>query len=562
LIRKIATDILIIGCGPAGLLASLEVKKNGGNVIAIDKGVIGNDCSAVGAKSVAATGPWSENSDGPDVHLENTLKSGCYINDENLTKILVKNIGRVISDLEKMGMPFNRDETGQKIDVSGPAPGHSKARSIYFSDITGKLLVETIYAECRRHSVKMYSEHPAVELVKGEDGIVGALVLDMATGELMFIRAKAVVIATGGIGRLYELTSNPVQNTGDGIALAMRVGAELMDLEFVQFYPLTALYPQAIRGMNLNSHHHDARLYNSEGERFMTKYFPEEMEHITRDKLSKSISREILTGKVGPHGGVFLDATMIPRDYYAEKIPTEWKLAVSAGVDLTKDMLEVAPSCHYYMGGIRIDEKCRASIRGLFAIGECTAGVQGANRLANNGLAEALVFGVVAGEAAAQYASKTGLPPYKETDLARSLSGLGEYFSRDGRNPLEILTNVQTTMYKYVGVIRSEETLQKGMDLLKEFSSYKIDASFGEAWNPKVLHGLSLRNMIMLAQGIAKAAEERKESRGAHYRSDYPEMNDERWKSNIIVKMDEQGQITLRREKVGTRGFTNWDDTP
>jgi len=485
------------------------------------------------------------------------LKSGCYINDENLTKILVKNIGRVISDLEKMGMPFNRDKTGQKIDVSGPAPGHSKARSIYFSDITGKLLVETIYAECRHRGVKMYSEHPAVELVKGEDGIVGALVLDITTGELMFIRAKAIVIATGGIGRLYELTSNPVQNTGDGIALAMRAGAELMDLEFVQFYPLTVLYPQAIRGMNLNSHHYGARLYNSERERFMTRYFPKEMEHLTRDKLSRSIFKEILTGKVGPHGGVFLDATMIPGDYYAERIPTEWKLAVNAKVDLTKDMLEVAPSCHYYMGGIRIDEKCRVSIRGLFAAGECTAGVQGANRLTNNGLAEALVFGVVAGESAAQYALKTGMPPYKEADLAGRLSEIGKYFSKDGKNPLEILTNVQKIMYKYVGLVRDKETLQKGMDLLKEFSSYKIDASFGEAWNPKVLHGISLRNMIMLAQGIAGAANERKESRGAHYRSDYPEMNDEQWKANIIVKMDDQDQIILRRESVGVRECSN-----
>lgn len=543
-------------------MASLEVKKKGCNVVSIDKGIIGNDCSAVSAKQVAATGPWSENGDGPDVHLEDTLKSGCYINDENLTKILVNKIGRIISYLEKMGMPFNRDETGQKIDVSGPTPGHSKARSLYFSDITGKLLVETIYAECRHRGVKMYSEHPAVELVKGEDGVVGALVVDMAAGELMYIRAKAVVIATGGIGRLYELTSNPVQNTGDGITLAMRAGAELMDLEFVQFYPLTALHPPAIRGMNLNSHHYGARLYNSEGERFMTKYFPDEMEHLTRDKLSRSIFREILTGKVGPHGGVFLDATMIPGDYYAEKIPTEWKLAVGAGVDLTKDMLEVAPSCHYYMGGVRIDEKCRTTVKGLFATGECTSGVQGANRLANNGLAEALVFGVIAGEAAAQYASKTSMPPYKEADLAGRVSGLGEYFSRDGRNPVEILTNIQTTMYKYVGIVRDEKILQKGMDFLKEFGSYKIDASFGETWNPKMLHGLSLRNMIMLAQGIAKAAKERKESRGAHYRSDYPEMNDEQWKANIIVKMDNQDQITLRRENVGARGCTSWDNTP
>ena len=253
-IKIITADVLVLGCGPAGLLAALESRKRGCYVIAVDKGIVGNDCSAIGAKQVAATGPWSVDEDGPDIHYEDTLKSGCYINDEKLVRLLVSKIGRVIIELHKLGMPFNRDKTGQYFQVVGPSPGHSKARSLFYSDITGKLLVETIYSECRRRGVKLFFEHIAIDLVKAQDGIAGALVLDLALGELIFIRAKAVIITTGGIGRIYELTSNPVQNTGDGIALALRAGAELMDLEFVQFYPVTVIYPNAICGMNLNSH--------------------------------------------------------------------------------------------------------------------------------------------------------------------------------------------------------------------------------------------------------------------------------------------------------------------
>lgn len=558
-IRVLTTDVLVIGCGLAGLLTSLEAKKKGCDVIAIDKGIIGNDCATVGAKQIAATGPWSSEDDSPEVHFEDTIKSGCFINDEKLTRLLVNRIGSVINDLQKIGMPFSRDETGQNISVVGPSAGHSKPRSLYFSDITGKLLIDTIYAECRRRRIRMYSEHIALELIKGENGIAGALVFDLTSGEIILIRAKATVIATGGIGRLYELTSNPAQSTGDGIALAMRAGADLMDLEFVQFYPCTVLYPQGIRGMNLNSQYYGARLYNSEGERFMSKYFPEHMEKVTRDKLSRSIFKEIQAGKVGPNGGVYLDATMIPGEYYAKNIPTEWKLAVSVGLDLTKEKLEIAPSCHYFMGGVKIDENCRTSVKGLFATGECTSGVQGANRLANNGLAEALVFGVLAGETASQYAFNESLPHYQECDIKDKISQLRSNFKTGGENSLEIVTKVQKAMYKYIGVLRDEDGLKKGNDILKELGSLKIDGNFDEVWSPKILHGISLRNMIMLGKAIAEVSLERKESRGAHYRLDYPETDDEKWRANIVVNVDEQGKMVLRRENVGGRRCMDWE---
>ncbi len=550
----------MVGCGLSGLLAALGANKKGCNVVAIDKGIIGNDCSTVGAKQIAATGIWSKNGDGPDIHFEDTIKAGCYLNNEKLVRVLVDRLERVINDLDKMGMPFSRDENGEGVAVEGPSAGHSKARSLYFSDITGKMLIDTLYAECRRRSIKMYSEHIAVEIIKDKEGISGLLAVDLITGKLVFIRTKAIIIATGGIGRLYELTSNPSRNTGDGIALAMKAGAELMDLEFIQFYPCTALYPQGIRGMNLNSQYYGAQLFNSKGERFMKKYLPEEMELTTRDKLSRSIFLEILSGGAGPNGGVFLDATMIPAELYATKIPTEWDLAVSVGLDLTKDLLEIAPSSHYYMGGVRIDEKCRTTIKGLFATGECTSGVQGANRLANNGLAEALVFGVIAGEAAGEYASKVKMiPSYSDIVLKEKIAELQNYFSNDGMNSLEMMKQIQEVMFKCVGVVRNGDNLQKGIELFGEYASYKMNGRFNETWSPEILHGISVRNMITLATGIAKSAIKRKESRGAHYRSDYPELDDKKWRNNIILKMNENGELSLRRENVGARGCTDWD---
>ena len=542
------------------MLAAVEARKKGCRVIAMDKGVVGNDCSAVGAKQLAATGPWAESGDSARLHYEDTLKSGCDINDETLAHLLASRIGRVVMALETMGMPFDRDESGKKLRVLGPTPGHSMSRSLRFSDITGKLLVETVYTECRRRGVKLLSEHVAMDVVTGQEGVCGVLAMEMASGHLIFVRAKAVVVATGGIGCLYELTSNPVQNTGDGIALALRAGAETMDLEFVQFYPVTVLFPQAIRGMNLNSHHYGAHLINARGERFMSKYYPEQMEHITRDKLSQSIFQEIKAGNAGPNGGVFMDATAIPGELYAKEIPSEWNLAKSVGVDLTTEKLEIAPSAHYYMGGIRIDEHCRTTLRGFFAAGECCGGVQGANRLANNGLSEALVFGVIAGENAASYSSDMKLPAYDGENLTKRISRSTDIFETNGNHPGDIIHRVQRTMTRNVGIIRKEETLQTAVDELQELQRIKICGGFEDPWNPAVLQGISARNMMLLGQGIALAARERKESRGAHYRSDYPDRDDSRFKTNIVVAMGDDGELTSRLENANAEnGGFNWN---
>jgi len=553
IIREIDTDVLVVGGGPAGLMAALEAKKSGCRVLAIDKGIIGKECSAISAKQLAASGSWSVDGDNPQIHYDDTLRSGCYINNEKLVALLAKKAGSIIRVLQELGMPFERNDSGKDLAVDGPAPGHTKARSLFFSDITGKLIVDTLYAECCRRGVRLFSEHRAVSLIKNEGKITGALIYELVSGDLLFVRSRVAILATGGIGCLYELTSNPVQNTGDGIALALRAGVELMDLEFVQFYPLTVLHPLILRGMNLNSHRYGARLINSKRERFILKSFPEEKERLTRDKLSQSIYKEILTGNTGPHGGIFMDATMIPEDVYTKKLPTEWKLALRAGVNLTQEKLEVAPSAHYYMGGIRIDEKCCTSIRGLFAAGECTAGVHGANRLANNGLTEALVFGAIAGQNAALYAANVQLPKYQKSYIKDQLYRLKE-FSSSEESAGKLKTRVQKIMTQHVGVVRQKASLEKGIGLLKEINSeinsIKINATYGDKWNSKVLMSLSVQNMVLVGQAIALAALQRKESRGAHYRSDYPYIDNSQWKINLIAKLDEEGELDISRKAV------------
>lgn len=552
-IRIIATDVLVLGCGPAGLLAALEVKKSGCRVLAMDKGIIGQECSAISAEQLAATGSWSLEGDNPQIHYDDTLRSGCYINNEKLVSLLVKNSGTIIQFLQEIGMSFERDDSGENLSIAGNVPGHSRDRSLFFGGITGKLIVDTIHAECRRRGVSLFSEHRVVALIKNEKEIAGALIYDLVSGGLIFVRAKAVILATGGIGYLYELTTNPVQNTGDGIALALQAGAELMDVEFVQFYPVTVLCPQVLRGMGLGGFRYGAKLLNSKGERFILKYFPEEKEFLTRDKLSQSIYKEILTGNTSPHGGVFMDSTMISEEVYTKNLPREWEFASRAGINLTQKNIEVAPSAHYHMGGIRIDEKCCTNIRGLFAAGECAAGVHGANRLSNNSLIDALVFGSIAGQNATLYAANLQLPKYQESYIKDQLYRLKE-FSNSVESTGKLKTRIQKIMTQYIGIVRQKISLEKGIRLLEEINLInRINTTFGDKWNTKLLMNLSVQNMLLVGQAIALAALQRKESRGSHYRSDYPDIDNFHWKINLIVKLNEEGKLNISRKAVVTQ---------
>lgn len=547
----------MIGGGPAGLMAATESARKGLHVAVIDKGIIGNDCSAVGAKQIAGSGYWS-NDDNYKHHLEDTLTSGCYINDIILTTLFTKKVGTAISRMEEMGMPFTRNSDGTAPDVSGNAPGHSKGRSLRFSDITGKLLVDTLLERCRCAGIPLYSETPAIELVKSEDGICGAIVLDYKKGNLYFIRAKAVVLATGGLGRMYNLTSNPVQITGDGVALAIRAGAKVADMEFVQFYPVTVIAPASIRGMNLNCQYYGAKLVNAKGERFMSKYFPEQMEATTRDKLARSIAQEIRKGNGTLNGGVYIDASPLSPDLYKQKIPTEWDLAIKAGIDPTKQLIEVAPAAHYFMGGISIDTLGKTSIPHLFAAGECCAGIQGANRLANNGLAEAITFGFLVGEGAASYAKEANFAKCSITCIENKVEKIMNDFSPDGWLPRELSKEVRQIVSDELGVLRDADGLQKAKESLEKLLRIKLNNNFGLPCDPGMMEYIGAKNMLTNARIIAHSAYIRQESRGAHYRLDYPAQDDNQWLANLIVYQDEAGRINSEKSLTGTKGTREW----
>jgi len=560
--NTLVSDILVIGAGAAGLQAATECASRGLQVTVLDKGVIGNDCATVSAKGLGAVGRWSPPGDSPDVHIEDTLKSGCYINDPALVEMMARRAESVLMDLESRGMPFDRNPDGSW-NVHGTTAGHRYPRNIGFSDITGKMFIDTLVADARRRRVQMLRDYLVVSLLAGPDGVMGALALDVTGGEFAVFRAKAIVIATGGIGQLYPLTSNCLQNTGDGIALALRAGISGRDLEFVQFYPATVVYPLTLRSMNTNSIGLGAQLKNRDRHRFMLDYEPEKLEEVTRDRLAQCIYNEIISGRGTEHRGVYLDATVVPAGVYSTRIPSEWNLCVKAGFDLTRDSLEVAPSAHYYMGGIRIDTSTGTSIPGLFACGECSAGVNGANRLANNSLTEVVVMGKVAGETAGKYARENGFAGFDARSAEEPYDWVSRHLSAPASAPWirEAREAIRSAMWEGVGITRTAAGIEDARKRLSELrhaaaggfrlgsrgsqTSEGYRATRGGAgahasranpgrMNKDLVLAIETDFMLTVASAIAEAAAVRTESRGAHYRSDFPKQ-DPSWTRNIDV---------------------------
>jgi len=559
--NTLVSDILVIGAGAAGLQAATECASKGLQVTVLDKGVIGNDCATVSAKGLGAVGRWSPPGDSPDVHIEDTLKSGCYINDPALVALMARRAESVLLDLDSRGMPFDRNPDGSWA-LHGGTAGHRFPRNIGFSDITGKMFIDTLVADARRRRVQMLRDYLVVSLLTGPDGVAGALALDVTGGEFVVFRSKACIIATGGIGQLYPLTSNCLQNTGDGIAIALRAGVPGRDLEFVQFYPATVVYPLTLRSMNTNSIGLGAQLKNRDRHRFMQDYEPEKLEEVTRDRLAQCIYNEIISGRGTEHGGVYLDATVVPGEVYATRIPSEWNLCVKAGFDLTRDSLEVAPAAHYYMGGIVMDTSTATSIPGLFACGECSAGVNGANRLANNSLTETVVMGKVAGESAGKFARENGFASFDARTVEEPFEWASRHLEAPANAPWlrEARETIRTAMWEGVGITRTAAGIEKAKRRLGDLrraslagfrlSPGRSRASSGQSvpsgtglaasrpnpgrMNRDLVMAIETDFMLTVASAIAEAAAVRTESRGAHFRSDFPKQ-DPSWTRNIDV---------------------------
>lgn len=544
--KAVRTEILVIGSGCAGFMAAIEAARAGASVTLVDKSLVGKSGCTVGAQQMAAVVPGQMEGDSPEAHYQDTIKSGKKINDASLARAMVEDAPRCVARLEEMGLIFERGGEGRLCLI--PMNGHSHPRSIYHSDITGKLMLDVMRGEAERLSVRMMDDVMIASLLTVDGRAVGAVGLDFANGCPLLFQSKAVVIATGGAGQLYPLTSNYAQTTGDGAALALKAGATLKDMEMYQFYPVTIVSPQILRGYALGIAQF-GKLYNRQGERFMSKYDPEAMEGATRDSLSFGIYSEIRAGNGSENGGVYFDATGLDREVY-EAFGAEMEICRHHGVDITRDRLEICPAAHYFMGGVKINARCQTSIDGLYAAGEAAGGVHGANRLGNNSLLDAVVFGARAGSAAGLYARKNDYAAPGAEQISAELDSIDSLLKRGpGKyQPSEIRSRLQQVMLEKVGIIRSEKGLAEAEQLLsgllRDLRENTGIASPGIVFNRQLTEYLETENMLWLARAMAASARVRKESRGAHCMEDYPGSDDSRWLVNTEVAL-EKGEISV-----------------
>ena len=545
-------DIVIVGAGLAGMRAALEAVKAGLNVAMVSK------VHPVRSHSVAAQGGINaalREDDSWEAHAFDTVKGSDYLADQDAVEILCREAPENILELERMGAIFSRDERGRI--AQRPFGALSYPRTCYAADRTGHTLLHVMYEQILKAGVWIYDEWLVVSLVV-EDGICrGVICLNLATGRLHRLHSKAVILATGGYGRVYRHTTNALINTGDGMALALRAGARLMDMEFVQFHPTTLkrtgiLITEGARGEG-------GYLLNREGERFMERYAPEKMELASRDVVSRAEQTEIDEGR-GVDGCVLLDIRHLGEERINERLSQIRQLAIDfEGIDPVHEPIPVKPGAHYSMGGIETNVWGETGIEGLYAAGECACvSVHGANRLGGNSLLETIVFGRRAGMRAAEYASSTELKPFPDAFLVDAAHEIALILNRDeGERASTLREELSSTMNRYVGVFRDEGGLKKALEkvyeLKERYRRVYIDDR-GDVFNTDLQGVLELRSILTLAETIVLGAINRKESRGAHFRRDYPERDDDRWLKHSLFSIKD-GEIEIDYKDVTITRF-------
>jgi len=530
--EEIDADILIVGAGGAGLLAALhalEISRKLKIVIAV-KGLLGQSgCTRmVQGGYNAVLNP----NDSLDRHFADTIKGGAWINHQELAWKLVEEAPRRIIELEnKAGCLFDRNPDGT-IHQKAFA-GQSFDRTVHRGDLTGIEIMSNLRDSILESDIRVLQECRGVELLNGDGRIGGALLLDIRNGRLIVVRAKATLLATGGGATMYRISSPSLEKSGDGMAMAYRAGATFVDMEMLQFHPTGLLVGDSIATGGLleeGLRGAGARLYNGLGERFMERYDPNKLERATRDVISRSSYLEIAAGRGSPANGIFLDASHLGEDFLKENFPGMVERCADYGFDLLHDRVEVSPSAHYQMGGVRIDVDCRTSLEGLFVAGEDAGGVHGANRLGGNGVADSIVFGGRAGDTMADYV------------LGRELSKTqvdGSRWERpdgsNGENPFALRKELENLMWEKVGVVRRGGDLESALAELEALAE-RVDRTNVDslpAWNA----ALDAANLIVVGKMVARSALIRSESRGAHFREDFPS-SDSAWLKNIVLKPD------------------------
>ena len=534
-IKTISTDVLIIGSGGAGSRAAIEVDDAGLKAIIVSKGLsFRSGCTGMAEGGYNAVFKTVDKDDSIEAHIHDTLKGGSYLNDKKLVDILVNESPKRLIDLENYGALFDRQESGQ-IDQR-PFGGQTYRRTCYQGDRTGAELLNALKEEIIKRDIECIEEVMITSLVTDGEQVIGATGLNLKDSSLIYFKAKSVILASGGAGQLYPVTSNTFQKNGDGFAIAYRAGANLVDMEQIQFHPTGMVAPESKKGVLVTEavRAEGGKLINKDGERFMSKYAPEKMELATRDVVARSIYQEIIEGRGTEKGGVYLDISHLDDDYIDEKLETMVLQFENVGVDIKHGPIEVAPTAHHFMGGLKINTDASTSLKNLFGAGEVCGGVHGANRLGGNALADTQVFGKIAGESASIAAKTTELTTNEE-QVAEEASRIENLIKKGTIKPQEFKENIKKLMWEKVAIVREEKTLNEALRQLQEMQKdlENLDVSDKKQYNTSLVTALEVINMVEICILTVKSAILRRESRGAHFRSDFPEKKDE-WKKSII----------------------------
>jgi succinate dehydrogenase / fumarate reductase flavoprotein subunit len=584
-------DVLVIGAGGAGLRAAIEASVAGVKVGLICKSLLGKAHTVMAEGGMAAAMGNVDDRDNWRVHFADTMRGGQYVNNWRMAELHAREAPARVHELEAWGAVFDRTPDGRILQRN--FGGHRYPRLAHVGDRTGLELIRTLQDHGIHQGINVHMEHTIVTLLKDGDRVAGAFGYDRERGRFKIFKAKAVVIATGGIGRAYKITSNSWEYTGDGQSLAYHAGAELMDMEFVQFHPTGMIWPPSVMGLLVTEavRGEGGVLRNKEGKRFMfddipdnykpqTATDPEEgwrytqgdknakrpPELLTRDHVARCINREVKAGRGSPHGGVFLDIAWIKEkipnspEHIKRKLPSMYhQFKQLADLDITKEPMEIGPTTHYIMGGIRVDGDSQMSnVPGLFAAGEAAAGLHGANRLGGNSLSDLIVFGKRAGEYAAKFAKEHGAGQLNDAQVENAAHQALEPFDRGAKGggnaegPYQVQHDLQELMQSLVGIVRREEEMVKALDGLAKLSQRAGQvAVFGHReYNPGWHTAIDLQNLLTVSEAITRSAIERKESRGGHFREDFPNKDAAAGNVNMVVKKNADGTMNVRRETI------------
>ena len=580
-------DVLVIGAGGAGLRAAIEAAASGVTVGLVCKSLLGKAHTVMAEGGVAASLANVDDRDNWQVHFADTMRGGQYVNNWRMAELHAREAPDRVRELEAWGALFDRTGDGRILQRN--FGGHKYPRLAHVGDRTGLEMIRTLQDHGIHQGIDVHMEVTVLALLRDGERVCGAFAYDRNSGRFLVFRSKAVVLATGGVGRAYRITSNSWEYSGDGHALAYQAGAALQDMEFVQFHPTGMVWPPSVRGILVTEgvRGEGGVLKNREGRRFMfddipdnyrsqTADTPEEgwrytqgdkaarrpPELLTRDHVARCIVREVREGRGSPHGGVFLDIAWISEklpkaaEHIRKKLPSMYhQFKQLADIDITTTPMEVGPTTHYIMGGIRVDGDSQMStVPGLFAAGECAAGLHGANRLGGNSLSDLLVFGQRAGAYAARFASSNGPVRVPDRDIDAAARRALEPFDRgsSGEGPYQVQHDLQDMMQSYVGIVRQEDEMRRALDGLETLKRRAASAGVSGAreYNPGWHTAMDLANLLTVSEAITRSALERRESRGGHFRDDYPAKDPAFGTFNIVLRRGAGGEMEISREQL------------